>query len=131
MVVLSWTTTGCARIVARSSAWKRASLALCSLRIFVPFRRRNLLGNSPPADANIAQGGRGEAVSLMTKEENLALRAAVGVKAAGVDLLPGPDGEGYVLEVNAVPGWRALAPVARVDIAQHLIRFATDARTED
>ena len=28
---------------------------------------------------------------------------------AGVDLLPGPDGELFVIEVNAVPGWRALA----------------------
>ena len=37
--------------------------------------------------------------------------------AAGVDLLPGPDGEWYVIEVNAVPGWRALAPATGVDVA--------------
>src|SRR5262245_4695511 len=74
---------------------------------------------------NIAQGGRGEVVSLTADEERLALRAAsaVGAAAAGVDLLPGPAGEWYVLEVNAVPGWRALAPVTGVDVAQELIRF--------
>ena len=39
---------------------------------------------------------------------------------AGVDLMPGPDGW-VVLEVNAVPGWRALAPVTGVDVAGALI----------
>jgi ribosomal protein S6--L-glutamate ligase len=54
---------------------------------------------------NIAQGGRGEVVSV-TAEEELALKAAasVGAVAAGVDLLPGPNGQLYVLEVNALPG---------------------------
>jgi ribosomal protein S6--L-glutamate ligase len=45
--------------------------------------------------------------------------------AAGVDLLPGPQGEWYVIEVNAVPGWRALAPVTGVDVAVELVRFVT------
>ena len=45
---------------------------------------------------------------------------------AGVDLLPGPDGEWYVLEVNAVPGWRALAPVTGVDVAAEVVRFLTE-----
>jgi ribosomal protein S6--L-glutamate ligase len=74
---------------------------------------------------NIAQGGRGEAVAVSADEEALALRAAraVGAVAAGVDLLPGPDGSWYVLEVNAVPGWRALSPVTGVDVARELIQF--------
>jgi ribosomal protein S6--L-glutamate ligase len=73
---------------------------------------------------NIAQGGRGELVSLTADEERLALRAADAARtlAAGVDLLPGPDGTLYVLEVNAVPGWRALAPVTGVDVACELVR---------
>ena len=52
-------------------------------------------------------------VTVTAEEEGLVLRAAsaVGADAAGVDLLPGPNGEWNVLEVNAVPGWRALAPV--------------------
>jgi ribosomal protein S6--L-glutamate ligase len=64
-------------------------------------------------------------VRLSAAEEGLAIRAAaaVGAPVAGVDLLPGPDGELYVIEVNAVPGWRALAPVTGVDVAAELVRF--------
>ncbi len=74
---------------------------------------------------NIAQGGRAEPVRLTPHEKGLALRAAAAVDAAvaGVDLLPGPAGEWYVLEVNAVPGWRALAPVTGVDVAAEVVRF--------
>jgi ribosomal protein S6--L-glutamate ligase len=77
---------------------------------------------------NIAQGGRGELVTVTADEERLALAAAraVGAAAAGVDLLPGPDGQWYVLEVNAVPGWRALAPVTGIDVAMELVRFLAD-----
>jgi ribosomal protein S6--L-glutamate ligase len=74
---------------------------------------------------NIAQGGKGEAIRLTAEEESLARRAAaaVGAPAAGVDLLPGPGGELYVLEVNAVPGWRALAPLTDTDVAAALVQF--------
>jgi ribosomal protein S6--L-glutamate ligase len=77
---------------------------------------------------NVAQGGRGEPVRLAAAEERLALRAAaaVGAAAAGVDLLPGPGGAWYVLEVNAVPGWRALAPVTDVDVAAEMVRFLVE-----
>jgi ribosomal protein S6--L-glutamate ligase len=79
---------------------------------------------------NIAQGGRAEPVRLGATEERLALRAAaaVGAAAAGVDLLPGPAGEWYVLEVNAVPGWRALAPATGVDVAAALVRSVARGR---
>jgi ribosomal protein S6--L-glutamate ligase len=74
---------------------------------------------------NVAQGGRAEPVPLTAEEEGLALKAAaaVGAPVAGIDLLPGPAGEWYVIEVNAVPGWRALAPVTGVDVATELVRF--------
>ncbi len=77
---------------------------------------------------NVAQGGRAESVRLSAVQEELALRAAaaVGAPVAGVDLLPGPDGELYVIEANAVPGWRALAPVTGVDVAAELVRFLAD-----
>jgi RimK family alpha-L-glutamate ligase len=79
---------------------------------------------------NVAQGGRGERVVLDTAQERLALRAAevLGADVAGVDLLPGPDGEWYVLEVNAVPGWRALAPVTGIDVAGALIAYLAEGR---
>jgi ribosomal protein S6--L-glutamate ligase len=75
---------------------------------------------------NVAQGGRAEKAVPDAATERLALAAAeaVGVVAGGIDLLPGPDGEWYVLEVNAVPGWRALAPVTGVDVAVEQLRSA-------
>jgi ribosomal protein S6--L-glutamate ligase len=77
---------------------------------------------------NVAQGGAAEKARLSAGQEELALRAAraVGAPLAGVDLLPGPAGEWYVLEVNAVPGWRALAPVAGVDVAAEILRYLAD-----
>jgi ribosomal protein S6--L-glutamate ligase len=74
---------------------------------------------------NVAQGGTAEPVDVAPAEADLALRAAaaLGAPVAGVDLLPGTDGTWYVLEVNAVPGWRALAPVTGIDVAAALICF--------
>jgi ribosomal protein S6--L-glutamate ligase len=79
---------------------------------------------------NVAQGGKAETVRLTPEDAQLALdaAAAVGTPLAGVDLLPGPKGERYVLEVNAVPGWRALAPVTGVDVALEILRFLTAGR---
>ncbi len=76
----------------------------------------------------MAQGGRGEPVRVTVDEERLALAAAaaLGAPIAGVDLLPRRDGGWYVLEVNAVPGWRALAPVTGVDVAAEQIRFLAE-----
>jgi RimK family alpha-L-glutamate ligase len=74
---------------------------------------------------NVAQGGRGEPTQLGEQEQRLAVRAAaaLGAVMAGVDLLPGPEGEWYVLEVNAVPGWRALAPVTGIDVADAVLDY--------
>ncbi len=92
-------------------------------RVLTAMRRR---GNGDWR-TNVAQGGRGEVVRVGADEERLALRAAaaLGAVAAGVDLLPGPTGGWYVIEVNAVPGWRALAPVTGVDVAAELVRCVT------
>ncbi len=74
---------------------------------------------------NVSQGGRAERVDLTAAERELALAAAaaVDVGAAGVDLLPTPSGAYVVLEVNAVPGWRALAPTTGIDVAAKLIEY--------
>ena len=76
---------------------------------------------------NVAQGGTAENVKLSDTAVSLAIRAAeaVGCPVAGVDLLPGPNGELYVIEVNAVPGWKALAPVSGVDVAKAIMQFLT------
>ena len=74
---------------------------------------------------NVALGGTAERVELSDTEVSLAVRAAaaVGCPIAGVDLLPGPDGKLYVIEVNAVPGWRALAPATGIDVAAEVVRY--------
>jgi RimK family alpha-L-glutamate ligase len=82
---------------------------------------------------NVAQGGTAEPVRLTAAEESLALRAAraVGTPLAGVDLLPGPDGTLFVLEVNAVPGWRALTAVTGIDIAAEVLRTLEEELSTD
>lgn len=79
----------------------------------------------PPGDwrANVAVGGRAEPCEIGPEAERLALRAAraVGARLAGVDLLPASDGRWYVLEINAVPGWRALAATTGIDIAAEIL----------
>jgi ribosomal protein S6--L-glutamate ligase len=90
-------------------------------RVLTAMRRRS----NGDWRTNVAQGGAGEAVAVTDAQADLALRAAAAVHApvAGVDLLPGPDGTWYVIEVNAVPGWRALAPVTGVDVAAVMVRY--------
>lgn len=76
---------------------------------------------------NAAQGGRCVQRELTDHERELAERAAaaLGCDIAGVDLLPTADGgPWYVLEVNAVPGWRALAAATGRDVATDVVRFA-------
>jgi ribosomal protein S6--L-glutamate ligase len=75
---------------------------------------------------NISLGARGEPLEVTTELAQLARRAAAGVGAsvAGVDLLPARDGRLYALEVNAVPGWRALAAVTGLDVAARVIEHA-------
>jgi len=41
----------------------------------------------------------------------------VAASVAGVDLLPAADGRVFVLEVNAVPGWRGLESVVGPEVA--------------
>jgi len=77
---------------------------------------------------NVAQGGKAEAVDVTSNQRLLALKAmqAVHAHVAGVDLMQGLDGEWYVLEVNAVPGWRALAPTTGIDIATAMVSFLAE-----
>lgn len=71
---------------------------------------------------NLSLGGRAEAARLDEEARSLAVRAAraVGARVAGVDLLPGRDGW-YVLEVNAVPGWKGLKEATGIDVAAEVL----------
>jgi ribosomal protein S6--L-glutamate ligase len=73
---------------------------------------------------NVALGGQPESCALEAETTRLALAAAeaVGVAMAGVDLLDDLDrGAPVVLEVNAVPGWRALKRVTNLDVAAEIL----------
>ncbi|MAT14550.1 MAG: 30S ribosomal protein S6--L-glutamate ligase [Planctomyces sp.] len=73
---------------------------------------------------NISVDGTPNCYELTADEEQLCLRAAetIGVRFAGIDLLYDcASGEPYVLEVNGVPGWRALEQVNGVNIADLLV----------
>jgi ribosomal protein S6--L-glutamate ligase len=106
--------------VVRHPGWDLRVFVLAG-RVLTAMRRVSVGGDWR---TNVAQGGVGTPVDLDDAQADLALRAAavLGADAAGVDLMPGPAGEWYVLEVNAVPGWRALAPVTGVDVAAALVQ---------
>jgi tetrahydromethanopterin:alpha-L-glutamate ligase len=89
--------------------------------------KRNAIGTE--WRTNVSLGGRAEPCSLDPEAGRLALAAAraIGAEMAGVDLIPDLDrGQLVVLEVNAVPGWRALARVTGIDIAAAILAALRD-----
>lgn len=91
--------------------------------------------HAPPGDwrANVAVGGRAERFTPDDRLISMAIRAAraVGARVAGVDFLPGKNGDMYAIEVNAVPGWRALAEVTGRDIAAEVLADLRDGAGTD
>ena len=96
----------------------------CDLRLLVIGRR--VLGirrvNKLDWRTNVSRGAKAEPLEVTSELAEMAHQAAaaVGLPLAGIDLLPGRDGRLYAIEVNAVPGWRALAASLRIDVA-HLV----------
>ena len=88
-------------------------------RVIASMKRQN------PLDwrTNVARGGSTEPFTLAGAEAMLAIQAAraTGAHYAGVDLLPNPTGEWTIIEVNAVPGWRALGQTCGIDVAERVI----------
>lgn len=68
---------------------------------------------------NVARKARTAPHDVTDREAEWALKAsaAVGTRFAGVDLLYDRSGRCYVIEVNAVPGWRAFGKVTGCDVA--------------
>ena len=77
---------------------------------------------------NIARGGKAELFTPPSEWIQLAHAAtqAVGAHIAGVDILPGRDGSIWVLEVNAVPGWKALQTVTSKNISAAILNTIRD-----
>jgi RimK family alpha-L-glutamate ligase len=97
------------------------------LRVLVVGERMWAMRRCNPLDwrTNVSRGATAEVVELTPELADLARRGsdAVGAPLAGVDLLPGRDGQLYAIEVNAVPGWMALARTLKVDIARHVLEY--------
>lgn len=78
---------------------------------------------------NVSLGGLAEPCALEPDAERLAVNAAraIGAEMAGVDLIFDLDREQFiVLEVNAVPGWRALSRVTGIDVAAAILSALRD-----
>jgi ribosomal protein S6--L-glutamate ligase len=100
------------------------------VRVLLIGRRTLAIRRRNPHDwrTNISRGATAELLELPSEWAELAHRAAasVGAPLAGVDLLPVDNGPPYVLEVNAVPGWKALAAALNVDVAAEVLRFVEE-----
>ena len=72
---------------------------------------------------NVAQGARAVAIPVDLELASQAVRAAaaVGAELAGVDIVRTVEGADYVIEVNAVPGWKALAQATGIDVAKAIL----------
>lgn len=75
---------------------------------------------------NVARGATTSSHVLTDEQRELAWRAhqAVGAEISGVDLLPTTAGQLFVLEVNAVPGWKRLARTIDLDIGAKVLSYA-------
>lgn len=74
---------------------------------------------------NIALGGTASPLAPSVAWIDLARQAArvLGASIAGIDLVESLSGEVFILEANAVPGWRALESVVGGDIADRVVQF--------
>jgi ribosomal protein S6--L-glutamate ligase len=97
------------------------------IRILLLGERSLAVRRSNPADwrTNVSRGARAEPHVPSAAECDLARRAAEVLDAplAGVDLLPDREGRLYVIELNAVPGWRGLAAALRQDVSALVLDF--------
>lgn len=73
--------------------------------------------------SNVSRGGSAISHEPTFEQISIAFRAckAIGGWMIGVDILPTRDGRNILLELNAVPGWRATAGALHVDMAQLIL----------
>jgi ribosomal protein S6--L-glutamate ligase len=91
-------------------------------RLFVVGERVLGMQRVNPSDwrTNISLGAVGERLKITSELGGMAqsAAAAIGATVCAIDLLPAKDGRLFALEVNAVPGWRALADTTGEDVAR-------------
>ena len=82
--------------------------------------------------SNVARGGQAILHEPTFEQISIAFRACKAIQGwmIGVDILPTIDGRNVLLEVNAVPGWRATAAALNVDMAQLVLNRLHDRSAE-
>jgi len=82
--------------------------------------------------SNVARGGQAMPHEPTFEQIAIAFRACKAIQGwmIGVDILPTRDGRNVLLEVNAVPGWRATAAALNVDMAQLVLNRLHDRSVE-
>ena len=73
---------------------------------------------------NYSRGARPVPTEISEEFKEIAIKAAkaVGCKIAGVDILEGPNGP-RIVDVNSQPGWKGLQMVAKVNIADEIVKY--------
>jgi RimK family alpha-L-glutamate ligase len=73
---------------------------------------------------NYSQGAKPAPAEISDDFKEIAIKAvkAVGCKVAGVDILEGPQGP-CIVDVNSQPGWKGLQVVAKVNIADEIVKY--------
>lgn len=93
-------------------------------KVLAAMRRSN------PTDfrTNVSRSATATACTATETEMAWAIQAAAvtGTRLAGVDILYDLDGNGYVIEVNGVPGWKALRTATGCDVAVQLLTAIAD-----
>jgi len=92
-------------------------------RVLAAMRRRG----AEDFRSNMAQGAHAEVIKPDRQCAQMALHAAKVCRAriAGVDIMIDTEGRPFVLEVNAVPGWKHLAKTTGVDVAEQVLCFVS------
>lgn len=73
---------------------------------------------------NVAVGGSAEAFDDPIYDDlSIEVAEATGLKIAGVDILPGKDGQPYVLEANCYPGYKALIEATGIPIHKKITDY--------
>jgi ribosomal protein S6--L-glutamate ligase len=69
---------------------------------------------------NVSLGAKVESLEVTSELAEMAVLAAttIGASVCALDIIPANDGTMVALEVNAVPGWKALAEITGVDVAR-------------
>ena len=96
------------------------------IRVLVMGKKTWAIRRTHPSDwrTNLSRGAIAEAIQPDPEWLRLATQATevVGATVAGVDLLLDDANQPWVIEVNAVPGWKGLAETLQVDIAHDLLQ---------